>query len=196
MAKKNQSSRLTDQHKETQGVLGIFGSKAQSHDTAVGEISKLVVKQLEHEFPQLSFRHRSSIRKEEINKELQEIDKELGQVLFLSKASIKPDGGIVEVKDDRGKWRVILVSEAKHQGKDIQNIQKGKMVGKNNDQDLMAAGYAIERSHKNISEIAKIEEISEVNIGHFLIGEAIKTGITEAILKMRLIIDNARKVDV
>ena len=30
----------------------------------------------------------------------------------------------------------------------------GKLVGKNNDQDLMAAGNAIERSHKNISEIA------------------------------------------
>ena len=28
------------------------------------------------------------------------------------------------------------------------------MVGRNNDQDLMAAGNAIERSHKNISEIA------------------------------------------
>lgn len=28
------------------------------------------------------------------------------------------------------------------------------MVGKNNDQDLMAAGNAIERSHKNIAEIA------------------------------------------
>ena len=28
------------------------------------------------------------------------------------------------------------------------------MVGKNNDQDLMVAGNAIERSHKNISEIA------------------------------------------
>jgi len=28
------------------------------------------------------------------------------------------------------------------------------LVGKNNDQDLMAAGNAIERSHKNISEIA------------------------------------------
>ena len=47
-----------------------------------------------------------------------------------------------------------MVSEAKHQGKDIENILAGKQVGKNNDQDLMAAGNAIERSHKNISEIA------------------------------------------
>ena len=80
----------------------------------------------------------------------------MGQTIFVSNSSIKPDGGIIEVKDDRGKWRVILVSEAKHQGKDIENIQKGTLVGKNNDQDLMAAGNAIERSHKNISEIANL----------------------------------------
>ena len=94
--------------------------------------------------------------KEEINKELQELDKELGQTLFLSNASIKPDGGIIEVKDDNGKWRVILVSEAKHQGKDIENIKAGKLVGINNNQILMPAGNAIERSHKNIFEIANL----------------------------------------
>ena len=58
------------------------------------------------------------------------------------------------MKDDNGDWRVVLVAEAKHQGKDVENIKKGILVGKNNDQDIMAAGNAIERSHKNISEIA------------------------------------------
>ncbi|MBQ2152305.1 MAG: restriction endonuclease, partial [Clostridia bacterium] len=58
------------------------------------------------------------------------------------------------VKDDKGNWHVVLVSEAKHQGKDIENINVGKFVGKNSDQDLMQAGNAIERSHKNIDEIA------------------------------------------
>ena len=53
-----------------------------------------------------------------------------------------------------GVWHVILVSEAKYQGRDIENIKSGILVGKNNNQDLMAAGNAIERSHKNISEIA------------------------------------------
>ena len=48
----------------------------------------------------------------------------------------------------------MLVTEAKHQGKDIENIQKGELVGKKKNQDLMAAGNAIERAHKNISEIA------------------------------------------
>ena len=154
MSKKNQSKRLTNQHKESQGVVGIFGNEAKSHDITVGKISHLVIEQLEKEFPQLSFKYKTSIRKEEINEALQRLDSELGQTLFVLNSSIKPDGGIIEVKDDNGNWRVVLVTEAKHQGKDIENIQKGKLVGKDNNQDLMAAGNAIERSHKNISEIA------------------------------------------
>lgn len=154
MAIKNQSARLTNQHKESQGVVGIFGDEAKLHDITVSKISHLVIKQLEKDYPQLSFRYRESISKEEINQALQKVDKSLGQTLFVSNSSIKPDGGIIEVKDDIGNWRVILVSEAKHQGKDIENIQKGNLVGKDNNQDLMAAGNAIERSYKNISEIA------------------------------------------
>ena len=49
------------------------------------------------------------------------------------------DGGIIEVRDDNGKWHVVVVSEAKFQGKDIDNLKAGIKVGKNNDQDLMAA---------------------------------------------------------
>ncbi len=154
MAKKNQSNRLTNQHKKSKGVVGIFGDKAKLHDLTVGEISKLVIEQLNKEFPQLTFRYRRTIRKEEINETLKNIDPELGQTLFVSNSSIKPDGGIIEVKDDNDNWRIVLVSEAKRQGKDIENIKNGELVGTNKNQDLMAAGNAIERSHKNISEIA------------------------------------------
>lgn len=154
MAKKNQSKRLTNQHKESKGAVGIFGDEAKLHDIKVGEISHFVIEQLEKEFPQLSFQYRTSIRKEEINEALKKVDPELGQTLFVANSSIIPDGGIIEVKDDSGNWRVVLVSEAKHQGKDIENIKKGEQVGTGNNQDLMAAGNAIERSHKNISEIA------------------------------------------
>lgn len=147
---------MTEQHKESKGVVGIFGEEAKLHDMTIGKISHLVIQQLEHNYPQLSFRYRTSIKKEEINEALKEIDPELGQTLFVENSSIIPDGGIIEVQDDNGKWRVVLVSEAKHQGKDIENIEKGILVGKNNNQDLMAAGNAIERSHKNISEIANL----------------------------------------
>jgi len=154
MAKKNQSTRLTTQHKKSQGVVGIFGDKAKMHDLTVGEISNLVITQLQEEYPQLTFQYKTSIRKEEINEALKKIDPELGQTLFVPNSSIRPDGGIIEVKDDNDEWRIVLVSEAKHQGKDIENIKKGLQVGTADNQDLMAAGNAIERSHKNISEIA------------------------------------------
>jgi len=154
MAKKNQSNRLTTQHKASKGVIGIFGDEAKLHDMTVGKISHFVIEQLETDYPKLSFRYRKEIKKEEINAALQKIDPELGQTLFVANSGIIPDGGIIEVKDDQGNWRVLLVSEAKRQGKDIENIRDGKLVGKNNDQDLMAAGNAIERSHKNIAEIA------------------------------------------
>ena len=152
--KKNQSGRLTTQHKNSHGVIGIFCEEAQQHDKEVFDNQYGVKKLLEKEFPMLKFRFRPEISKKEINESLQKIDSSLGQTLYVSNSNIKPDGGIIEVLDDNNKWRVILVSEAKHQGKDIENIRNGVLVGKNNDQDLMVAGNAIERSHKNISEIA------------------------------------------
>lgn len=87
---------------------------------------------------------------------MQKVESELGQTLFVPNSNIIPDGGIIEVRDDYGEWRIILVSEAKYQGKDVENIKAGKLVGKNKNQDLMVAGNAIERAHKNISEIANL----------------------------------------
>ena len=156
MSKKNQSNRLTTQQKESKGVVGIFGEETKIHDMTVGEVSHLALNTLQEEFPQLEFRSRTSIKKEEINEALKKIDPKLGQTLFVPNSSIIPDGGIVEVKDDNGEWRVVLVSEAKHQGKDIENIKAGNLVGKKDNQDIMAAGNAIERSHKNIAEIANL----------------------------------------
>lgn len=151
---KQQSDRLTTQQKASDGVIGIFDENAQNHDKEVYSTSIVTMERLKKEFPKLTFRYRSDLSKREINEALQKIDKSLGQTLFVSNARIKPDGGIVEVKDDNGNWRVVVVSEAKYQGKDIENIKRGKLVGKNNDQVLMAAGNAIERAHKNVCEIA------------------------------------------
>ena len=152
--KKGQSSRLTVQQKEGQGPITIFHKDAQIHDKEVGNTSLFVKKQLEFEFPMLTFRYRKDLYKKEINEALKRVDEYLGQTLFVESASIRPDGGLIEVQDDNGNWRVVLVSEAKHQGKDIENIRTGKLVGKKNNQDLMAAGNAIERAYKNVNEIA------------------------------------------
>lgn len=152
--KRIQSGRLTDQHKESKGVIGIFGKGAKKHDMSVSDISKLVQVELKKKYSELQFRYRSSLSKAEINAKLNKIDNYLGQSLYVPNSSIRPDGGLIEVRDDNDEWRVVLVSEAKYQGKDIENIKAGKLVGRNNDQDIMHAGNAIERSHKNISEIA------------------------------------------
>ncbi len=154
MTKKNQSSRLTEQHIKNHGATGIFGYEAKEHDIAVNKVSHQVLEILKRNYPNLLFRYRKSVEKKEINAALQKIDSELGQTLLLKNANIIPDGGILEVKDDCGNWRIILVSEAKHQGKDIENIKNGIQVGKKSDQDLMIAGNAIERTHKNVSEFA------------------------------------------
>lgn len=183
MATKNQSNRLTDQHKLSKGVVGIFGDYAKAHDLAVGDVSKLVKEALCNKYPRLYFRYRDSIRKKEINEALKKVDLSLGETLFISNSSIRPDGGIIEVKDDYDEWRVVLVTEAKHQGKDIKNIKNGIMVGKNNDQDLMAAGNAIERSHKNISEIANFM-LSESHFPYILFLEG-SNFLTENILIQR-----------
>lgn len=156
MAKKEQSKRLTRQHKTSRGVIGIFGDNAKIHDMEVEQLSLLVLEQLQTDFPKLIFRYKKSVSKKEINEALQKVNPELGQTLFVPNSNIIPDGGLIEVNDDYGEWRVILVSEAKYQGKDIENIKAGKLVGKNNNQDLMVAGNAIERVHKNISEIANL----------------------------------------
>lgn len=67
MAKKKQSSRLTDQHRKSHGVVGIFGEEAKNHDQITGDIQSSVLQELERKYPQLKFRYRQSIEKKEIN---------------------------------------------------------------------------------------------------------------------------------
>jgi len=150
---KGQTSRLTSQHVSSGGATGIFGEDAQEHDKFVGLASSKVFKALQKAHPNYEFRFRQAIRKQEINEKLRSIDARLGKTLFVKDSKIKPDGGVIEVLDKDKKWRVILVSEAKFQGKDVENIKGGILVGKNKNQDLMVAGNAIERVHKNINEI-------------------------------------------
>ena len=52
------------------------------------------------------------------------------------------------------------------------------------------AGHGI--TYESVVEIAKIPDIIELNIGHFLIGEAIFVGLEAAIEKMRNIMDEVR----
>ena len=150
---KRQTNRLTEQQIRGGGPREIFGEVAKLHDDAVSDSSAATFNLLVKTYPELKFRLRDSITKSEINNKLKALDGRLGETLFVKEASIKPDGGLIEVMDKSGQWRIVLVAEAKHQGKDVENIRAGKLVGKNKDQDLMVAGNAIERVHKNINEI-------------------------------------------
>ena len=52
------------------------------------------------------------------------------------------------------------------------------------------AGHGL--TYDTVTPIAELPEIVELNIGHFLIGESIFTGLKDAILRMRDLMDKAR----
>lgn len=52
------------------------------------------------------------------------------------------------------------------------------------------AGHGID--YETVTPIAAIPEIAELNIGHFLVGEAIFVGLADAIGRMRRLMDEAR----
>jgi pyridoxine 5-phosphate synthase len=52
------------------------------------------------------------------------------------------------------------------------------------------AGHGL--TFDNVAPVAAIPQIAELNIGHFLIGEAIFTGLGESVTRMRDLMDSAR----
>jgi pyridoxine 5-phosphate synthase len=52
------------------------------------------------------------------------------------------------------------------------------------------AGHGL--TYETVKPIAAFPEVAELNIGHFLIGEAIFRGLTPAIVEMRRLMDEAR----
>jgi pyridoxine 5-phosphate synthase len=56
------------------------------------------------------------------------------------------------------------------------------------------AGHGL--SYHNVGAIAAIEPIVELNIGHFLIGEAIFCGLEASVIRMRMIMDEFRRTQV
>ncbi len=52
------------------------------------------------------------------------------------------------------------------------------------------AGHGL--TYANVQPVAAIPELAELNIGHYLIGEAVFTGLEAAVLRMRELMDAAR----
>ena len=80
---KGQSRRLEKQHKLAGGPAGIFGEDAKRHDLSIRLVMNGIMKALQADYPDLSFRHRPDISKREINNRLASVDPSLGQVLFV-----------------------------------------------------------------------------------------------------------------
>jgi len=137
--------RLRETHTGFGGGKGIYGKAAKTHDKKTGDAARYVFGLLEKTFPEHVFRHRFTIPKTDINEKLNQLNPELGVTQFVMTSSVKPDGGVIEVRDVHGEWRVILIAEAKKQGTNVKRIEEG--LGK------QAQGNAIERTHKNIAEL-------------------------------------------
>lgn len=66
------------------------------------------------------------------------------------------------------------------------------------DMAALAASYGIEPhaghglTYENVQPVAAIPQLAELNIGHYLIGEAIFCGLEPAVLRMRELMDAAR----
>jgi pyridoxine 5-phosphate synthase len=63
-------------------------------------------------------------------------------------------------------------------------------------EDAAAAGLEVHAGHgltfNTVAAVARIAEIVELNIGHFLVGEAIFSGLGPAVSRMRALVDEAR----
>lgn len=54
------------------------------------------------------------------------------------------------------------------------------------------AGHGL--TYENVTPVAALPQLAELNIGHFLIGEAVFVGLSDAIGRMRRLMDAAREV--
>ena len=72
---------------------------------------------------------------------------------------------------------------------ELERIAKGAQIA-------ASAGLEVHAGHglsfETVQEIAALPEIVELNIGHFLIGAAIYTGLEDVILQMRQLMNQAR----
>jgi pyridoxine 5-phosphate synthase len=72
---------------------------------------------------------------------------------------------------------------------ELEALEEGARIGAGLGLEVHA-GHGL--TFDNVAAIARIPEIAELQIGHFLVGEAVFVGLTKAIARMRAVIDEAR----
>ena len=80
-------------------------------------------------------------------------------------------------------------SEVEKYQSELAKIKLAATHGVENELEVHA-GHGLD--YNTVNDVAKIQEIRELNIGHFLIGEAIFVGLENSISKMRSLIIRAR----
>ena len=78
---------------------------------------------------------------------------------------------------------------ANERNEELSRIEAGAKIASSLGLEVHA-GHGL--SYDNVGDISRIPEIVELNIGHFLMGAAIFTGLEEAIGSMRALMDRAR----
>lgn len=76
------------------------------------------------------------------------------------------------------------------QNKELENIKKAVKSAKSEGLRVNA-GHGID--YYNVQEIAKIEDIEELNIGHSIISRSVFTGLDNSIKEMKELMENARR---
>lgn len=119
----------------------VINAKSTKMESALAISIVEVQKKLEKKF-HLSFEHRKKVHLKEIVEDLQRSYPEVAFRYHFDSSFLKPDGGILSVKDQNGFSHVILISEAKRQGTNDLRAEEGLKK--------QAMGNAIERLGKNV----------------------------------------------
>ncbi|QCE32309.1 pyridoxine 5'-phosphate synthase [Acetobacteraceae bacterium] len=72
---------------------------------------------------------------------------------------------------------------------ELSRLQKGAAFAKGKALEVHA-GHGL--TYENVGDVGAIKEISELNIGHYLIGEALFTGLSKAVSKMQIYMNKKR----
>jgi pyridoxine 5-phosphate synthase len=118
-------------------------------------------------------------------------------VLALKAAGIRvslfvdPDAHQLQASADIGADIVELHTGAYAHGREgeLERLVKGARIAHSLGLEVHA-GHGL--TYENVGAVAAIPELVELNIGHFLIGEAVFVGLTEAVRQMRVLMDTGR----
>lgn len=102
------------------------------------------------------------------------------------------DAGAQVVELHTGAYcEAVRAGHAGRAGQLLDRLRRGAQLAADRGLEVHA-GHGID--YATVTEIAAIPQIAELNIGHFLVGEAIFTGLGPAIGRMRALMDEARAV--